>query len=237
MTEQIKNFLSKDSGNTEIILFIAQLCIVLAAFIIFLMLSLFKKEFGFLKRLWYICFCCGTIISQAALQIAAEQRITLCFCSLGIVLACASILFCFNTKKEKTSKADNNYLKNECFDGCFDEKSVQKAITDNKTKNRFDEQNSKNESDLNKTADFIVEHIKTEVKPAQKQKNDIDYSHVKSIISKLGYYGLSASDKRLISELETFVVEAENGDDRVELKRKINEGLGALLKIMAKYGA
>ena len=48
---------------------------------------------------------------------------------------------------------------------------------------------------------------------------------------------LSQGDRKTIKELELNVLGAENGDDRIETKRKINDGLGALLKIMAKYGA
>jgi hypothetical protein len=52
----------------------------------------------------------------------------------------------------------------------------------------------------------------------------------------LDYYGLNQSDKRQVKELETAIFEAENYQMTNELKCRINDGLGALLKIMSKYG-
>ena len=63
-----------------------------------------------------------------------------------------------------------------------------------------------------------------------------DFTHVKSVVERLTYFPLTASDKKQVQELERTIVRAENGEDTPELKNKINDGLGALLKIMSKYG-
>lgn len=78
-----------------------------------------------------------------------------------------------------------------------------------------------------------------EVQPFHKKSLEvpIDYSHVKNVIERLNYFPLSVNDKRQVRDLEGFLVEAESGELSPILKSKINDGLGALLKIMSKYGA
>ncbi len=64
----------------------------------------------------------------------------------------------------------------------------------------------------------------------------LNFTHVKSVISKLEYYPLTPSDKKQVRELESAVYTAENLGFTTEIKEKINDGLGGLLKIMSKYG-
>ena len=71
----------------------------------------------------------------------------------------------------------------------------------------------------------------------RERKPEIDFSHVKNVISRLNYFPLSTQDRNTVKELEYSVTQAERGDYDLEIKRKINDGLGALLKIMSKYGA
>ena len=80
---------------------------------------------------------------------------------------------------------------------------------------------------------------KLSVLPLSEKRNnpEIDYSHVKSVIERISLLSLNQSDRKTVKELELCVLGAENGDDRIETKRKINDGIGALLKIMSKYGA
>ena len=79
--------------------------------------------------------------------------------------------------------------------------------------------------------------LKTEP-PKQTSLNvPIDYSHVKNVIERLNYFPLSVNDRRQVRDLEGFLIEAESGEENQLLKSKINDGLGALLKIMSKYGA
>ena len=82
------------------------------------------------------------------------------------------------------------------------------------------------------------EEIEKEVKPARTKKNkDLDFSHVKSVIKRLSAMDLTPADRREIKELELAVFSAEKGGEYPLLKEKINDGLGFLLKLMAKYGA
>ena len=69
------------------------------------------------------------------------------------------------------------------------------------------------------------------------KKFELDFSHVKNVMAKLNYFNLSASDRTQLSELEQALYYAQNVGYDKKVKEKINEGLGALLKIMAKHGA
>lgn len=75
--------------------------------------------------------------------------------------------------------------------------------------------------------------------PDSRAKNDfdLDFSHVKNVIARLDYFGLSQSDRRQIHDLEAGLTEAERGENTPELRDRINDGLSSLLKIMSKYGA
>ena len=68
------------------------------------------------------------------------------------------------------------------------------------------------------------------------KKNTIDFTHVKSVIERLKYIPISLDEKKQVEELEKSVIELENGDGTPLTKSNINDGLGRLLKIMAKYG-
>lgn len=79
-----------------------------------------------------------------------------------------------------------------------------------------------------------VEKIKTETREEKLPvKSRPDFSHVKSVIERLNAFPLSTGDRKQIKELENAIVLIENG---AEEDFEINDGLGALLKIMAKYG-
>ena len=65
---------------------------------------------------------------------------------------------------------------------------------------------------------------------------ELDFTHVKNIIERLNYYNLNSTEKRQVKDLKFAVSRAESGDALPETQSEINDGLGAVLKIMAKYG-
>ncbi len=67
-------------------------------------------------------------------------------------------------------------------------------------------------------------------------KPEVNFTHVKNVIERLNYYALSPFDRKQVNDLSCLLVEAERSCITQELKEKINEGLGSLLKIMSKYG-
>ena len=50
------------------------------------------------------------------------------------------------------------------------------------------------------------------------------------------YYPLTPADKRQVSDLDSAIIGAESIGLNDDAKNRINDGLGALLKIMSKYG-
>lgn len=85
-------------------------------------------------------------------------------------------------------------------------------------------------------AEKIREVEKLEVKKQEEKapvKTKADFSHVKNVIERLNAFPLSVGDKKQVKELEDAIILIENG---AEEDYEINDGLGALLKIMAKYG-
>ncbi len=64
----------------------------------------------------------------------------------------------------------------------------------------------------------------------------LNFSHVKNIIERLNYFSLNQADKKQVHDLEVYIAEAENQGFDNQLKTKINDSLGGLLKIMSKYG-
>lgn len=65
---------------------------------------------------------------------------------------------------------------------------------------------------------------------------DLDFSHVKSVLKRMQYYPLTPADKRQVSDLDSAIIGAESIGLNDDAKNRINDGLGALLKIMSKYG-
>lgn len=86
--------------------------------------------------------------------------------------------------------------------------------------------------------DFFIDKKPVENKPIEKTENidkNINFSHVKNVLEKMDCINLSPVDVLQVNDLKTNLYLAENGGVDITLKEKINDGLGALLKIMAKY--
>ncbi len=64
---------------------------------------------------------------------------------------------------------------------------------------------------------------------------EIDFSHVRNVMERLDYFGLSPTDRNTVNQLKNTLAEAESFGIDDALKGKINDGLGQLLKIMSKY--
>ena len=73
-------------------------------------------------------------------------------------------------------------------------------------------------------------------KTRTKKERDPDFTHVKNVIKRLSSMDLSTTDRRDVKEFEGVIYQAEKSGEYTALKGKINDGLGLLLKLMAKYG-
>ena len=107
----------------------------------------------------------------------------------------------------------------------------------------INEQRLSDKSPIQFSREKKVESIKTVGEPfsnidenPKKDSDGIDFTHVKNILSRLEYYNLSSTDQKQVGELKASVYRAENFGVDKETKSKIRDGLGALLKIISKYG-
>ena len=77
------------------------------------------------------------------------------------------------------------------------------------------------------------------IKQSEDKKEDkgteLNFDHIKNVIKRLEYYPLSVADKKTVNTLSEQIEETEKNGETKESKNRINESLGAILKIMAKY--
>ena len=78
--------------------------------------------------------------------------------------------------------------------------------------------------------------IKCEPVSAPKISDELNFSHVKSVLDRLEYFDLSPTDKKQVEALKDAMFSAERQGFTPEKKSRINDGLANLLKIMSKYG-
>ena len=209
------------------IIFILLVAITLLNFICFLALSLFRSGFNYRKRIIFIPIMISDFLFICSLSIFSGMNwgLPVCFLALGVFLS--TILFCIRVKSvdKRNKKKQKDSAKN--FARMLDQSVSQNTPQDL----------SLDEEDL--------EHINVEknLNDGRKEKiidrrkvSEIDFSHVKNVMEKMNYYPLTPSEKKIITDLETSISIAENEGADTSLKSRINDGLGALLKIMSKYG-
>ena len=209
-------FLSAVFGVLQKELFFA-LCgaAVFSGFLVCLFITVFKKEYGVGKRTWYflvVALTCALLKARSNTFGEADYSPILLF--FGVLLF-FPIYFIPEKKKEEKTETD----------------SRRELI-------RFIDKNIK-AGGVNAPTPAPTEK-ETEVlkaKPRTEEISDgLDFSHVKNVLQRLEPATLSFSDRKQIHDLELALYEAERGDVVEETKTKINEGLGNLLKIMAKHG-
>ena len=193
---------------------------VFSAFIICLCLSVFKTGYGLKKRVWYVAvaalFCA---ILNARANFTGEQNLS----SVLLIFALTLLLpLCFIPEKGGNEK---------------------RAVAEDEGRRRFvrflDDKLKRAREFSDNSSHFETEEIKTVNPPPEREtvnSQDIDFSHVKNVLSRLEPALLSYADRRQIHDLEMALYDAERGNYSPETRSKINEGLGNLLKIMAKHG-
>ena len=208
-------------------LLIISLSLIFLTFIVVLMQALLVRDYSFGKRCWFAIFCGAICLSQSVFT-PSEERIFVVF-SLAVSLLLCSFLFSVRVRG-KVGKEHKKLI--DFIDG-----QIRRSGTTSQppAKTKLDGLDSLDKPFIKEEND----NPKIEKQPQaqkSKQQKDLDFTHVKSVISKLSYYGLSQNDKRQVQDLETALYQAEQGEDIPGLKSRINDGLGALLKIMSKYG-
>ena len=209
-TEFFSNAIGAIDG---VVFFIISFGAVFAGFIVCLFISIFKSGYGIKRRAWFLIllalFCALLRLRVNLLSVADYSPLLTVF---GLILA-LPLYFIREKKKPKT-----------------DEKSVREFVRFIDGKIRVDN----TEADR-KPADSQTEVVNA-VPREESKRVDIDFSHVKSVLERLEPATLSYADRKQIHELEVALYSAENGKTGDDTKTKINEGLGNLLKIMAKHG-
>ncbi len=105
------------------------------------------------------------------------------------------------------------------------------------TNNAFAEQCGEREQDGQSCSKITPSNIQSAFEKPKKEEYELDFTHVKNVLKRLDYFSLSNSDRRQVKDLEISLAQAEGGDYSSDLRERINDGLGALLKIMSKHGA
>ena len=191
---------------------------IAVGFLINFVLSLSIRGYGKLKRIWFVFLSLAANCIFAALSVI-KNCVELSLLLAGITLIFFAVALCLPKRKLKVLNEHRELAR--FIDGATQKRSFeQHAPFASETKNSF----------MKTAQQRYVEPM------ADKKEYELDFEHVKSVLSRLEYFNLSPSDKRQVGELERSISVAErNGADQ-ETKSIINDGLGALLKIMSKYG-
>ena len=206
---------------------------VSAGFTVCLTLSLAKDGYGLKKRAWFaiiVAAFCALLKTRA--NILGEKDFSPLLLFFGAVFALP--LFFVRTKRkggggatEQGGRADLEDVSRRDFVRFLDER-IRNADGDAARTYSEQEFPQKREKVDTLTANKTYKAGNADYGP--------DFSHVKNVLQRLEPAALTFADRRQIHDLELALYDAERGDCSDETKGKINEGLGNLLKIMAKHG-
>ena len=208
-------------------------------FIINLVLSLSLKSYKRSKRRWFICLSLTVLLLQITFELNAGGNGALIALNSAIIIP---MLYFSSLIKEK--KADERakqielarYFDDKAYDRDKPFNHISKADFSSECGDGvkfLDKEDECAEQDLEKISPSNVKDL---LVPKKLEEYNLDFTHVKNVLSRLDYYSLSPTDKRLVKELEITLAQAESGEFSLENKERLNDGLGSLLKIMAKYG-
>lgn len=201
--------------------FIALLAVAIVAFVVNLLLAIFVVGYGVIKRLWQPIVSLFCVCIQGGFCACLEIGYGLTFVLAGL---CALLTIPLLVVREKNFVVDDKqkefvrFIDNE-IESTLPEKT--KPLT---------------QAETNSTLISDNREIEGKVQEKTSSDFDLDFEHVKNVIARLDYFGLKESDKRQVKELENALLSAEKGEFNLDVKSRINDGLGALLKIMSKYG-
>ncbi len=203
--------------SLDIMVIIANSLIIITS-IICIVLSLVKSEYGVKNRLWVLPIMVGVWSVQLWIELCSQEKVRYLFLTIGISLWILALILFLPQKNKVITEQHRN---------------LARIISDKVKEERENNVAFKNQV-------FSSPIIKAEQREnlydqKTQRKNEIDFSHVKSVLNKLEYYPLKEQDKKQAKDLENAIITAEQNQITPELKEKINDGLGALLKIMSKY--
>lgn len=215
------------------LVFYVCLAVVFSAFTLAFFLALFKRNYTLKKRIYFSIFSFGTCLILLGYQVVVSSSIGYAVTLLGCSVAFSAIIFSIRVR-EKTKKQERDFIK--FIDEQISAQKENPKLADLTCKIKqpiIEEEKAKTQTEKELINSSVDE------KENSSKKNlalDVDFTHVKKVMERLSYVSLSPTDKRQIKELESAICAAECGQTDNLNKAKINDGLSALLKIMAKYG-
>lgn len=229
MTERflsIFSFIDQSLGGAGV--FLICVCVVFIVFVITLILAACKSNFNLKKRFWFFLVATAVVLCEYALSffISGGAGYSFITAAFAVVLSIPVIAV---RKKDNTAARD--------FARFLD----QKIVKTNLPPTELQPTNFNTVTGESELQDQVPKprQKSTAVNVAKKESNsaaDLDFTHVKNVMARLEFYGLSPSEKKIIEGLDNAIALAENQQADQKTVSKINDGLGALLKIMSKYG-
>ncbi len=196
-------------GLSSGVFLIISLSFIFLDFAVYFILSLCLIDFGYKKRIFYVFIALSIIILFFAVCCFYKDSEFYVLFLIGEAILFSVPIFAVPVKRKDISYKEDK----ELID--FIDSEIQKPFDDAKGKDFSDFQ---------------------EIGKKEGKDVELDFSHVKSVIERLGYYDLNREDKNEVRELSEYLFRAEKDGVSEELKPKINDGLSSLLKIMSKYG-
>lgn len=212
---------------TDVIVFLG-LGIIAISFVVLL----FLKIYGLIKReiaKYYVGIFVGisaTILMAGVISFfpSLKEGVFLGFFSAGIGLVFYSILMILPDKERKIREEQKELVR-------LIDKEIQKGQISNIPDKIIPKQlTSFTKNKDNESIRKISVNTKEE---SEEAKRELDYSHVRNILSRLDFFSLNSTERKQVDTLKSNLSRSEKGDST--LKSEINDGLGALLKIMSKY--
>jgi len=204
------------------LIFLFSIIILSTFFVLCFLLSAFLRGYNRAKRTWFLFLLFGIYLFERAIILdTAMQTYSTLTLSIGFIFY--AVIFMVRVRRPKATKEQKelarlidrqvNGVEVEKPFRYKDVKIIDKSLSNDVFDGEEDKQGLRN-----------------------KEEYDVDFEHVKTVIDKLEYYGLSNSDKKQVQDLNNALSLAEKHGFSPLVKSKINDGLGALLKIMSKYG-
>ena len=204
------------------------LVVLLISWALCFLLALFVHDYSYKKRVWIIPCHLGLIVLAWWAQATSKNAYNFEFLCLGFSAFLCAFIFAIPNANQQIKSEHINLAR------IFNEQA--KISEHNKSEEIFSlEKTGDDFKPINELNQIKVIKACPKEQPEEKSYEELDFSHVKRIINKLEYYSINNQERKQAKELMQAVELAESKGQTPELKEKINEGLGALLKIMSKY--
>jgi hypothetical protein len=200
--------------------------------LISLILTLFNRNYKKSARLWFCLLVGGITLGQASITLIAKFHMGYVLLSLSVGVLYLIPVF-FISGRSGTIKEEERQLIS-FIDGQIAKMGQEERANDNSVNRTIN-----NNASMPIGQVQVLKAKQDDFAPISNVVNGVqvpDFTHVKSVMDRLEYFPLTPADKRQVKDLEVTINMAERGEPNPDLKNKINDGLGALLKIMSKYG-